>query len=715
MSQVLATVLILVSADVAFSFQPASVPTITNQMWQLSRLQMSSGELSDSASRNIIGIARSFATTNLGVTDPSLLSDSFVCSGPTFNNIEKKSYLAGLTKETATFQRAIPDFDLRPYSFSVDENQPDTVWFKIRPTGRITGPFAYKGEVYLPNQKVVELPAQQLSVTIQSGQITRVTAGYTIDRFTGNTGGLAGPMGILYALGEAPSKFSYIPPAVVVRQFLSRTKKPVIRKVVKVSPFPLAVMTSLAKRVVETSLGAEEDSLLSSDFQFSGPLVGPLSKDEFVGALKSFNLKSPFPDLKSDSYCYEVDSYDPERVWVISKGSGTQTGPLILGGKVMLEPTGNVYDGPPEAVSVSFNEQGLCYKATAGYILDKDQGNTKGLGGVYGIFEAIGNPLPWWESRTIGELPGLIKESLFPSEPPVQKTAPAPVKKAAPAPPVVAKQPVAPPVIVQNVEVPVSPKVSASQASIPTITTVKIPQPPAPKKPEPIKAEVKKVEAKKVAEPKVAVSVPITPKEVKAPPAENGFFSFMKSTPAPQVSKSTATVAMAIEGSTVAAPPVKKGTPPAKKATPPAAPAVVLKSAPPAPTPVKKFGMKAESKGPITPVIVADVAPVPVEKPKAAGMFSFSKGPITPVIIASAAPVPAEKPKAAGMFSMKSSKGPVTPVIVAESPPVPAEKPKASGGMFSMKISKGSTGKLTTGASSTVKDSAKSSSAKSSK
>lgn len=415
MSVILVAVLLASSSRLCHSYlKVRSIPCATSTSKSYMFKSIVDGR-PETQSANLIAVARSFATTNLGITEPSILADDFLCSGPGFDNIDKDSYVAGLTKETAVFQKAMPDFDLRPYSFTVDESQPNTVWFKIRPRGTLTGPFSFKGEEYLPNQKVAEQPAQQLSVTIRAGLVTRVTAGYIIDRFTGNTGGLAGPLGILYALDEVPSKFDYLPPAVVLKQFFSRTKPPLRRKAVSLSPFPVAVMTSLAKRLVETSFGAEDPVLLSADFQFSGPFVGPLGKAELVGALKTFNLKSFLPDLKTKNYCFEIDSFDPERIWLISRGTGTMTGPLVIGGRQVLQATGKEYEGAPEALSLSFNDQGLCYKATAGYIIDKEQGNTKGLGGIYGILEAIGSPLPWWESRTIGELPALIMESLFPS------------------------------------------------------------------------------------------------------------------------------------------------------------------------------------------------------------------------------------------------------------------------------------------------------------
>ena len=576
----------------------------------------------ESLASKLITVARSFVTTNLGVTDPSLLSDSFVCSGPSFDAIDKKSYLLGLSAETAVFQRAMPDFNLRPYSFSVDEAQSDIVWFKIRPKGTLTGPFSYKGEIYFPNQKVVELPAQQLSVTIRSGQVTRVTAGYSIDRFTGNTGGLAGSAGVLYSLGEAPSKFSYLPPAVVVRQFFARTKKPVQRKPVKISPFPVAVMTTLAKRVVETNFGASESSLLAPDFQFAGPLVGPLGKEEFVGALKTFNLKSLLPDLETKSYCFEVDSYDPERVWAISRSTGTQTGDLVFGGKVLGPATGNLYQSSPEAVSLSFNEQGLCYRVSAGYILDKEQGNTKGLGGIYGIFEAIGSPLPWWESRAVSELPSLIKNSLFSSSSSTPKV------KAVKATPSLAsvKSKIPAEVIVSQpnptVESPVAAAVApVAPAPVPVPAPAKISVVPVSKK---IEKAVARAEPKKVPEsPKPA---PV-PEMVASSKSQPNFFSFLQ---------------------------------------------------------------QPQTKSTVKPVLQQSTKPI-IDPP-----IRISKKPAAPIVQAAEAKVAPIQQKAS-----PSKKR----IAIADAPEavdlIPKEKPK--GGMFSMKISKGSTGKLTTG-SSTIKN-----------
>ena len=173
----------------------------------------------------MISIARDFVSSGFGVADPTLLSDSFACTGQMFKLFSKDKYVSGLSKETAAFRRAMPDFEFRPYDFEIDPANQDTVWFKIRPKGTLTGPFSYKGTVYIPNDAAVELPLQLCSVTIKSGKITRVTAGYVLDRFTGTTGGYPGPFGVLFALGYPPSKLTFFPPATVARQFIGRSRK----------------------------------------------------------------------------------------------------------------------------------------------------------------------------------------------------------------------------------------------------------------------------------------------------------------------------------------------------------------------------------------------------------------------------------------------------------------------------------------------------------
>ena len=139
------------------------------------------------APETTVSTARAFANSLFGLRDSSLLSDDFVCSGPR-SAYEKSRYLKGLATESSALVRAIPDINFRPHAFLVDESDPSLVWFKVLPTGTLSGPLSYKGEVYLPNYETVDFPLQQLSVKVSEGKVSRVSAGYVIDRLSGNTG-----------------------------------------------------------------------------------------------------------------------------------------------------------------------------------------------------------------------------------------------------------------------------------------------------------------------------------------------------------------------------------------------------------------------------------------------------------------------------------------------------------------------------------------------
>lgn len=169
------------------------------------------------------------------------------------------------------------------------------------------------------------------------------------------------------------------------------------------SKFPLepADLLDKAKTVLGCEFGTAagaDDSVLAEDFQFVAPIVGPLSKTEFLGAFGSFKVKEAFPDLKDNSW-FQVDPLEPNRVWFFSRATGTNTGEMNFGRK--LAPTGKQVKMPPQAQSMLFNEKGECYTLTVGYTMDKRIGNTEGLGGVFGILKAIGQGLPFPEAQRL--------------------------------------------------------------------------------------------------------------------------------------------------------------------------------------------------------------------------------------------------------------------------------------------------------------------------
>ena len=247
-------------------------------------LCMSSVEGSSSAS---ISIAKQFvlASSSINALEDiaPFLADDVEVSGPsTPRSVGKQGYLSEVGKELAALFRAMPDLQTSSYGYDVDSKDAGTVWLKVRQRGTITGAFSYNGDVFPPNKKAVEFPVEMWSVKVVGGKVTRVTKGYVVDRTVGNTGGLPGPAGVLAALGEAPLKISYLPLAVAVKQFFGRNRKSPKSKSSS-SPFPLAVMRSLAEQLLSTKFGFDFPELLADDFLFSGPFDGPLNKREFLG------------------------------------------------------------------------------------------------------------------------------------------------------------------------------------------------------------------------------------------------------------------------------------------------------------------------------------------------------------------------------------------------------------------------------------------------
>lgn len=163
------------------------------------------------------------------------------------------------------------------------------------------------------------------------------------------------------------------------------------KKTSQESKFPIkpTKLIELAKEVVDKQFGAEDESLLDDEFIFQFPVVGPLSKKEFISAFSSFKLDSLFPDKNIGIYDFRVDVFEPNRVWftAVFQGTGKSNGK----DKLVVS--------PPQANSLIFNEQGKVIKYTGGYVMDKDRGNTGGLGGVFGLLYAIGQPLPFPEAK----------------------------------------------------------------------------------------------------------------------------------------------------------------------------------------------------------------------------------------------------------------------------------------------------------------------------
>lgn len=151
----------------------------------------------------LITIAKRFLLTSKGLGgDPDMLAESFQFEGPVVGPLSKDAFVNAIG--SVDFDTAFPNWTPQFYGFHVDpvEEGGNRVWYTARGYGKNEGPLL----PFAPEATGVTVtnPPQACSLTIdhESGLITKYTIGYVTDRTVGNTGGLGGLYGILYALGK---------------------------------------------------------------------------------------------------------------------------------------------------------------------------------------------------------------------------------------------------------------------------------------------------------------------------------------------------------------------------------------------------------------------------------------------------------------------------------------------------------------------------------
>jgi hypothetical protein len=133
----------------------------------------------------------------------------------------------------------------------------------------------------------------------------------------------------------------------------------------------------------------------SEEFVFRGPLVGPLNKKDYLFTLGSFKIYEAFPDLKSNAWGFSVDPENPNKVWFMVRNTGTFKNDLTPSPNVpSLKANGKKLKGCPETHSLLFDDDMKVKALTVGYVADRFEGNTNGLGAVNGLLFAIGIKLP---------------------------------------------------------------------------------------------------------------------------------------------------------------------------------------------------------------------------------------------------------------------------------------------------------------------------------
>lgn len=159
------------------------------------------------------------------------------------------------------------------------------------------------------------------------------------------------------------------------------------------------IQLSIAFLEADNDPSRNEGFRVASNFKFKGPVVPALVEswgwDEYCEKRNSFDLSAAFPDLNPQYYDFRQDPLEPARIWFTARGIATNVG--ILPGQA--KPSGKTVISPPQTCSLTFNEQGQAIKYTIGYVMDRDVGNTGGLGGIYGLLYGAGVALPFPEAQ----------------------------------------------------------------------------------------------------------------------------------------------------------------------------------------------------------------------------------------------------------------------------------------------------------------------------
>lgn len=137
---------------------------------------------------------------------PDLFADDFVFRAPVVGPLCKRDYLA--TMNLFKLWEAMPDIEANSYGWCVvpasadDPSDETTVRVFVRNTGTQTGPLDVGSVVIPPSGKSYEGTTEAIAITLNSaGKVKKLTAGYVVDRFSGNGDGLGAVAGVLVAIG----------------------------------------------------------------------------------------------------------------------------------------------------------------------------------------------------------------------------------------------------------------------------------------------------------------------------------------------------------------------------------------------------------------------------------------------------------------------------------------------------------------------------------
>lgn len=135
-------------------------------------------------------------------------------------------------------------------------------------------------------------------------------------------------------------------------------------------------------------------SKLDEAFVFRAPTIGPLNKKDYMQTMTNLQTYVGFPDLTPNAFGFTVDPDDELKCIFWTRATGTFSQPWNPYGAKLealtIPPTGATARLPTECYSITYTPEGKVKYLTAGYVVNKLEGNTAGYGAVLALFVAAG-------------------------------------------------------------------------------------------------------------------------------------------------------------------------------------------------------------------------------------------------------------------------------------------------------------------------------------
>lgn len=345
----------------------------------------------EATAAGLIRQARRVLSSDLGILESSLLSEDFCWTGP-FGDLplSKTEYLAA--GRFFDIRAAFPDLDFRAHDFRIDTDQERTVRLTCRVTGSMRGALRLRDGDLPPTGKTLKCPPEAVTIAFdEKGKVVKLCTGFVMDRQVGNTRGATGVMAAAMVAGQPPSDWDIYPAPAVIARFFGRPVTALKETKAVLAPFPETVMIQLAKGILATNMASEDSTLLVDSFEYSTPYEGPVRKDEFLRRFAAQEFDNVDPDFAH----FRVDPFDPFRVWVD------------------VVPAGPEYQGAPQAMSFTFDDDGFCTRVTSAYVMDPTIGNGGGLGGREGYLYASDQASLPVLTRPWGRVIGRVRKKLL--------------------------------------------------------------------------------------------------------------------------------------------------------------------------------------------------------------------------------------------------------------------------------------------------------------